>query len=686
MRQLLMLLVTSTLLFSGSTPTTAQPPGPAVLQPLPASSREEWRRYAGNIRGENYSPLNEINESNFAELELAWEWTPLDDYPATFSRQHAPPLMIDGALYFTTPLSQGVAIDAATGETLWVYNPPSYQDAPTTSNLWSPPGVAYWTDDEGNERLFWGTRDGYLICVGPKTGRPCLGFSSQDTRLADILAGPLSRTSAERRASLGPLPLGPLPLGFTSSPIVVNDTVLLGLPTSGGTPDALLVGAWDVYTGASQWTYSADTQQRDLPTPVSPLLPVADDDRGIVYLPMSADIYYNQGDTPSSAPLVAFNVNTGAPQWSFPGVDARLGGYHFRSHPNLVDITVNGSLIPAIAQVTSRGTVHVLHRETGAPIWSRESLAVDAPVNAFATLRPGTRPTSSLALDAPVNAFATLRPGTRPTSSLAAAVDPDTGLLYVTSYEESQLTAIDLNTGESIWLVGTGDPPTAPVTFAFDRADSLQRAGANCTPGPLVTQALLFSCATSGGASNGARLVAYDKRTGAEIGGLDLPRPAITPPMTYMLDRQYIAVAVDPNRLVSYALRTAIPSRVGVALTGWDGDQDGVRDDVQSAIGRLYEDPDIRTVLANGARSYQQAILASRTPGDSDDAAASEAIARFLWCLNEYSGLNSWEDLATLRALVLNTEARRVAYREFDTDPRGLIRRVVSSTRQECTR
>ena len=118
--------------------------------------------------------------------------------------------------------------------------------------------------------------------------------------------------------------------------------------------------------------------------------------------------------------------------------------------------------------------------------------------------------------------------------------------------------------------------------------------------------------------------------------------------MTYMLDRQYITIAVEPNGLVSYATRTDAPSRVGVALTGWDRDGNGVRDDVQPAIRQLYEDAGIVAVLENGARSYQQAILASRTASAGDDAAASEAIARFLWCLNEYSGFNSWEDLATL--------------------------------------
>ena len=360
MRQLLMLILTSTLLLTGASSTPAQPTGPAVPQRFPDSSQGEWRSYAGNIRGENYSPLTEINESNFANLERAWEWTPLDDYPSTFFQQTSPPLMIDGALYFTTPLSQGVAIDAVTGETLWVYNPPSYQ-APTTRNPWPPPGVAYWTDDEGNERIFWGTRGGHLICVGPKTGRPCPGFGSEDTRTVNMLADPSVA----------------LPFGFASSPIVVGDTVILSSPTSSaGPPDALRwLGAWDVYTGETIWSYPEGTDAASLWDarlnpwiPITPSALVADDDLGLVYMPISVD--YNQGDTPLSATLVALDVNTGEPRWHHPTSAAdRFRGYDFPSHPNLVDIPVNDSLIPAIAQVTSQGTVYVLDRATGAPIW-----------------------------------------------------------------------------------------------------------------------------------------------------------------------------------------------------------------------------------------------------------------------------------------------------------------------------
>ena len=132
----------------------------------------EWRSYAGDIAGTKYSPLDQIDGGNFSQLEVVWEWTsvdgmlsrttpdggewraPLDtiveslvaDTPNLYrdgrspnpSRFQATPLMIDGVLYFNTPLSQGVAVDATTGKTLWVFNPKTYEEGtPSMSGPWT---------------------------------------------------------------------------------------------------------------------------------------------------------------------------------------------------------------------------------------------------------------------------------------------------------------------------------------------------------------------------------------------------------------------------------------------------------------------------------------------------------------------------------------------------------------------
>ena len=135
----------------------AQPGGSTGPWQTYDTSNGEWRSYAGDIGGKKYSPLDQIGASNFADLEIAWEWTsvdtlisrstpgggewsaPLDTiveslveenpelyrpgHPPLASRLQATPLMVGGVLYFNTPLGQGVAVDATTGETLWGLQP-----------------------------------------------------------------------------------------------------------------------------------------------------------------------------------------------------------------------------------------------------------------------------------------------------------------------------------------------------------------------------------------------------------------------------------------------------------------------------------------------------------------------------------------------------------------------------------
>jgi quinoprotein glucose dehydrogenase len=179
-----------------------------------------------------------------------------------------------------------------------------------------------------------------------------------------------------------------------------------------------------------------------------------------------------------------------------------------------------------------------------------------------------------------------------------AAVDPDTGLLYVPSRQSptvfrlkepegnekgtlryiqaregfprlpggiplykppySRTTAIDMNRGEHVWMKPMGDGQFVRNHPLLKNLNLPPLGGDSSLSGPLLTKTLLISALTSGGSHNGPRLVARDKATGNEVGSVDLPLGAIGAPMTYMLDgRQYIAVTVggDPvPELVAFAL------------------------------------------------------------------------------------------------------------------------------------
>ncbi|MCY4122549.1 MAG: PQQ-binding-like beta-propeller repeat protein, partial [Acidobacteria bacterium] len=252
------------------------------------TSDGEWRSYAGDIGGRKYSPLDQIDAGNFADLELVWEWAsvdnrvskstpgggewwaPLDavvealveETPNLYRTGHLPsptgfqatPLMVGGVLYFNTPLSQGVAVDAKTGETLWVFNPKSYEEGTTTmTGTWRQRGVAYWTDGEGDERIFWGTGNGYVVCVKAKTGRPCADFGPDGSGMVDAMVGLPRATRGERDY------LNALLYGIHSPPIVVRDKVIHGSHVADRriTKEAIpgWVRAWDVRTGEHAWDF-----------------------------------------------------------------------------------------------------------------------------------------------------------------------------------------------------------------------------------------------------------------------------------------------------------------------------------------------------------------------------------------------------------------------------------------------
>ena len=166
----------------------------------------EWRTYAADVYSSKYSPLDQIRADNFGDLEVAWRWRTADTHlvyedeqgaslvsaqtlfdlleakePGRWvtrpriGRLVATPLMVDGVLYLSTPLYQAAAIDARTGETLWIHDPKIYEAGTPAPAPWTHRGVAYW-ENGGTARIVWGTGDGYLVAVDAKTGLPAAEF------------------------------------------------------------------------------------------------------------------------------------------------------------------------------------------------------------------------------------------------------------------------------------------------------------------------------------------------------------------------------------------------------------------------------------------------------------------------------------------------------------------------------
>jgi quinoprotein glucose dehydrogenase len=379
----------------------------------------DWPTYGGDLASSKYSPLDQITPANFSSLRVAWrtpspdgvltmttadggEWTAgasevfaelsrvdpkrwRDNQPPIVGNFKATPLMVGGTLYFNTPLSIGAAVDAQTGRTKWAYNPRSYEAGTTTMTLrWNQRGVAYWRDAAGaDERIYWGTGDGYLIAVDAKTGKPVPGFGANGR--VDLMDG-LPRANRGTRDYLNALTYS-----VQSPPLVVRDVVIVPASISSliSQKEQIpgYIRAYDARTGAVRWTFHTVPRPGEIghdswkdnaweyagKVTVWTMMS-ADEELGYVYLPTNTtapDFFggHRPGDNLFAESLLCLDVETGRRIWHFQTVHHGLWDYDNPAAPNLLDITVAGRRIKAVAQVTKQGFVYTFDRVTGQPVW-----------------------------------------------------------------------------------------------------------------------------------------------------------------------------------------------------------------------------------------------------------------------------------------------------------------------------
>ncbi len=147
----------------------------------------EWHHAGGNHFSAKYSPLDQIDSSNFAELEVAWDWQSADSrIPRSLASNTSPyratPLFVNGVMYTNTSLGQVAALDPVSGEELWVFDPESYR-LTIGRGASSTRGIEYWTDGE-IERIFIATRGKQLVSIDIRTGLPDTNFG--DSGFVDL--------------------------------------------------------------------------------------------------------------------------------------------------------------------------------------------------------------------------------------------------------------------------------------------------------------------------------------------------------------------------------------------------------------------------------------------------------------------------------------------------------------------
>jgi quinoprotein glucose dehydrogenase len=401
------------LLALGTVPVSAQD------QPQPEG---EWRYIWGDPSANRYSPLDQINAQNFGDLEVAWIWRGDNFGPEPDFILRSTPIYADGIMYTVAGTRRTVvAIDPATGETLWTYREPFTERWATSPRDNYGRGVAYYEVD-GRGIIYMVSPGFFLHALDAKTGLPLEGFGGQipvegfpETGVVDMLA-----TLGHPYDVFTGIDWSVGAITTSSPPIVVNNTIIVGNSAHQGggyTRQENVPGdvqAFDARTGEHLWTFNTipqagefgnDTWENDAwqwSGNVNVWAPLsADPELGLVYLPTDAptnDYYggFRPGANLFGSSLVAVDIRTGERRWHFQMIHHDIWDWDLPVAGQLVDVTVDGVEIPAIVQTSKQAFVYAFNRETGEPIWPIEERPVpqgDVPGEWYSPTQPHpTRP------------------------------------------------------------------------------------------------------------------------------------------------------------------------------------------------------------------------------------------------------------------------------------------------------
>ena len=378
-----------------------------ILAAMPLASQTgakngEWPSYGADLGNTKYSPLNQINASNFNTLKLAWRFHTENLGPKPEYNMEDTPLMVGGVVYTTAGTRRDVvALDATTGELLWVHSEREGPRGAAAPRQLSGRGVSYWTDGK-DERILYVTPGYRLISLDAKTGAPVASFGKagvvdlklDDDQQIDLITGEV---------------------GLHATPMVAGNTVIVGAAhLSGGEPKSKsnvkgYVRGFDVKTGKRLWifhtipkpgefgynTWEKDSAEYTGNTGVWAQISV-DEQLGMAYLPVelpTGDYYggHRPGNGLFGESIVAVDLKTGQRKWHYQLVHHGMWDMDIPCAPMLVDITVDGKPVKALAQPTKQSILYVFNRVTGEPIWPIEEKPVprgDVPGEWYSPTQP----------------------------------------------------------------------------------------------------------------------------------------------------------------------------------------------------------------------------------------------------------------------------------------------------------
>ncbi len=347
-----------------------------MAQKAPAG---DWPSYDHDAASTRYSLLTQINAGNIASLKSAWTFSLKGEAAAPRfggGGSEETPIVINGIMYVTAS-ARVVALDASSGKEVWSYT--------VTGGRPSTRGVAYWPGDKQNPPRIIFTTGRNLMALNAGTGKVDPGFGKEGS--VDMV------------------------VGYNGVPTVFKNLVMVGagvLELPVGDPGN--TRAYDARTGAKLWEFHTVAQPGEpghetwlndgwkgrSGTNVWAWPMTVDEARGIVYMPVDgpASNYYG-GDRPGANLygncIVAVDAMTGKLKWYFQTVHHDLWDYDNPPAPVLLDITVNGKKIPAIAQIGKTGWMFILDRTNGKPVFGveeRKVAAGDVPGEWYSPTQP----------------------------------------------------------------------------------------------------------------------------------------------------------------------------------------------------------------------------------------------------------------------------------------------------------
>jgi quinoprotein glucose dehydrogenase len=366
-----------------------------------AAGDTDWTGYANDLANTRYAPLDQINATNFNDLEVAWRFKTDALGPRPEFVFEGTPLIVNGVIYATAGSRRDiVALDGATGELLWIHREDEGARAMKAPRKLSGRGLSYWTD--GTEgRLLYVTIGYQMVALDPATGARIPSFG--ENGMVDLKKEDDQQIDLENSD-----------IGLHATPCVVKDTVVIGAAhTAGNVPltrDNIrgYVRGYDVRTGKRKWIFHTiplkgeygydswldGTEKIGNGGAWSQMS--ADPELNLAYIGVelpTGDVggQYRRGNGLFGESIVAVDLDTGQRKWHYQTVHHGLWDYDVPCAPVLLDVPINGKIVKLLAQPSKQSFLYVLDRVTGKPVWpilERKVPKGDMPGEWYAPTQP----------------------------------------------------------------------------------------------------------------------------------------------------------------------------------------------------------------------------------------------------------------------------------------------------------